>query len=107
MNDSNQAAQTTIRQREDALYRAMISLDYAALNDLLSDDLSYEHSTGGWKRNLSISGRRGVGSTNMAQSPGAMTTRWFSPAVSLRVASSICRWARADRIRERSGYSTF
>jgi hypothetical protein len=32
--------------REDALYRAMIALDYAALGDFLSDDLSYAHSTG-------------------------------------------------------------
>jgi hypothetical protein len=46
MDDNNSAAVETIRQREDALYAAMIALDYAALDDLLSDDLSYVHSTG-------------------------------------------------------------
>jgi hypothetical protein len=46
MDDSNHASPETIRQREDALYAAMIALDYAALDDLLSSDLSYVHSTG-------------------------------------------------------------
>ena len=46
MDDSSSAAQETIRQREDALYAAMIALDYTALDDLLADDLSYVHSTG-------------------------------------------------------------
>jgi hypothetical protein len=35
-----------ITDREDALYQAMIALDYAALDDILSDDVSYIHSTG-------------------------------------------------------------
>jgi hypothetical protein len=35
-----------IADREDALYQAMITLDYAALDDLLSDAVSYIHSTG-------------------------------------------------------------
>jgi hypothetical protein len=46
MDDSNHASPETIRQREDVLYAAMIALDYAALDDLLSSDLSYVHSTG-------------------------------------------------------------
>jgi hypothetical protein len=46
MDESNPSAAETIRRREDALYAAMIALDYAALDDLLSDDLSYVHSTG-------------------------------------------------------------
>ena len=46
MDDSDAATRETIRQREDALYDAMIALDYVALDDLLSDDLSYVHSTG-------------------------------------------------------------
>jgi hypothetical protein len=46
MNDNNPGAVETIRAREDALYSAMIALDYAALDDLLSDDLAYVHSTG-------------------------------------------------------------
>jgi hypothetical protein len=46
MVDNNAGAVDTIRAREDALYAAMIALDYAALDDLLSDDLSYVHSTG-------------------------------------------------------------
>lgn len=39
-------ATRAIVDREDALYQAMIALDYAALADLLSEDLSYIHSTG-------------------------------------------------------------
>lgn len=35
-----------IADREDALYRAMIALDYSALDALLADDLTYVHSTG-------------------------------------------------------------
>jgi len=35
-----------IREREAALYRAMAELDYAALDALLADDLTYVHSTG-------------------------------------------------------------
>ena len=35
-----------IVDREDALYCAMIALDHGALNELLSGDLSYIHSTG-------------------------------------------------------------
>jgi hypothetical protein len=46
MDNSNSATLETIRQCEDALYAAMIALDYAALDDLLSSDLSYVHSTG-------------------------------------------------------------
>jgi hypothetical protein len=46
MDDNNSAGQETIRQREDTLYAAMIALDYATFDDLLSDDLSYIHSTG-------------------------------------------------------------
>jgi hypothetical protein len=46
MDDSNSGTLETIRKREDALYAAMTALDYAALGGLLSDDLSYVHSTG-------------------------------------------------------------
>jgi hypothetical protein len=35
-----------VAQRETALYEAMLAFDYAALDGLLSDDLSYVHSTG-------------------------------------------------------------
>lgn len=35
-----------ITEQENALYQAMIALDDAALGDLLSEDLSYIHSTG-------------------------------------------------------------
>ncbi len=35
-----------IKAREQALYRAMIDRDFATLRDLLSDELSYMHSTG-------------------------------------------------------------
>jgi ketosteroid isomerase-like protein len=46
MGEHMNHALTTIRAREDALYAAMIAMDYAGLDDLLSDDLSYVHSTG-------------------------------------------------------------
>ena len=46
MNDIRSGTLETIHKSEDALYAAMIALDYAALGDLLSDDLSYVHSTG-------------------------------------------------------------
>jgi hypothetical protein len=36
----------TVTQREAELYRAMLAFDYSALDGLLSDDVSYIHSTG-------------------------------------------------------------
>jgi hypothetical protein len=39
-------ATQVIINREDALYQAMIALDYAALGELLSDEVGYVHSTG-------------------------------------------------------------
>jgi ketosteroid isomerase-like protein len=35
-----------IAAREQALYAAMLAFDYAALDELLSDDVAYIHSTG-------------------------------------------------------------
>jgi hypothetical protein len=35
-----------IAAREAALYKAMLAFDYAALDKILSDDVSYIHSTG-------------------------------------------------------------
>jgi hypothetical protein len=35
-----------ITERENALYQAMLAFDYAALDGLLSDEVSYIHSTG-------------------------------------------------------------
>jgi hypothetical protein len=35
-----------ITQREAELYRAMLAFDYTALDGLLSDEVSYIHSTG-------------------------------------------------------------
>jgi hypothetical protein len=35
-----------ITQREDELYRAMLAFDYVALDQILSDEVSYIHSTG-------------------------------------------------------------
>ncbi len=46
MDDGDPTVLETIREREDALYAAMVALDYPALDDLLSDDLAYVHSTG-------------------------------------------------------------
>jgi hypothetical protein len=40
------ADETTIRQRESALYAAMLAFDYGALDQILSDDVQYIHSTG-------------------------------------------------------------
>jgi hypothetical protein len=34
-----------ITDRENDLYQAMLAFDYAALDDILSDDVSYIHST--------------------------------------------------------------
>ncbi len=36
----------TITERENELYRAMLAFDYPALDDILSDELRYIHSTG-------------------------------------------------------------
>ncbi len=36
----------TITDRENELYRAMLAFDYTALGNILSDDVSYIHSTG-------------------------------------------------------------
>ncbi len=38
-------AAAEIREREQALYRAMIAKDYQALGELLADDVVYMHST--------------------------------------------------------------
>jgi hypothetical protein len=38
--------QAAITRREDALFAAMVAMDYAALDGLLAADLSYVHSTG-------------------------------------------------------------
>jgi phosphotransacetylase len=46
MDAGDSDALVAVRAREDALYAAMIALDYAALDELLSDELSYVHSTG-------------------------------------------------------------
>src|SRR5579871_6160817 len=35
-----------IARREAELYQAMLAFDYTALDDILSDDVSYIHSTG-------------------------------------------------------------
>jgi hypothetical protein len=35
-----------IAKREAELYQAMLAFDYSALDDILSDDVSYIHSTG-------------------------------------------------------------
>lgn len=43
---ANPGAASEILSREHALYRAMIDRDFATLRDLLSDDLTYMHSTG-------------------------------------------------------------
>ena len=45
MSDPSRGTEV-ITAREDALYAAMLAFDYAALDGLLSDELSYVHSTG-------------------------------------------------------------
>jgi ketosteroid isomerase-like protein len=40
------ASTQTITERENQLYEAMLAFDYQALDDILSDEVSYVHSTG-------------------------------------------------------------
>jgi ketosteroid isomerase-like protein len=43
---TNQQAEQEIRQREARRFEAIVRGDFAALDDILSDDLSYTHATG-------------------------------------------------------------
>jgi len=43
---TNQQAEQEIRQRETRRFEAVVRGDIAALDDILSDDLSYTHATG-------------------------------------------------------------
>ena len=91
MDDSNHASPETIRQREDALYAAMIALDYAALDDLLSSDLSYVHSTGVVESKAAYLAALRQGLYEYARSPGTTAARRSSPPARSRAASSTWR----------------
>ncbi len=43
---TNQQAEQEIRQREIRRFEAMLRVDVAALDDILSEDLTYTHATG-------------------------------------------------------------
>jgi ketosteroid isomerase-like protein len=43
---TNQQAEQEIRRRETRRFEAVVRGDFAALDDILSDDLSYTHATG-------------------------------------------------------------
>ena len=43
---TDQQAEQEIRQRETRRFEAIVQKDLAALDDILSDDLSYTHTTG-------------------------------------------------------------
>jgi ketosteroid isomerase-like protein len=43
---TNQQAEQEIRQRELRRFEAMLRVDVAALDDILSEDLTYTHATG-------------------------------------------------------------
>ena len=60
---SDQQAEQAIRQREMQRFEAMVRVDLAALDDILSEDLTYTHATGVFETKAEFIGKLKSGQT--------------------------------------------